>query len=254
MDEELMDVETIPQDVVDEVQEDAENEKNIEPEQPTRQSFKVKHLKEEKEISYDEAPEYIQKGLDYDRVREKYDETKPVLGFVEKLAKQNNMSVQEYMQEVERYEREQAIQDIADNNQLSKEMAEELFLLREERKTRAQKDEEAKREAEKKEEYLSFVNEFPNVDVDSIPVEVFELKHQNPRLTLTDAYIRHQWNEQKKAQQVQQANEKNASTSTGRVANDSGSNDVLTFEKVANMDPKELNKRWEEVRKLYKMK
>ena len=47
-----------------------------------KQSFKVKYLHEEKEVPYEEAPTYIQKGMDYDRVRSKYEESKPVLTFV----------------------------------------------------------------------------------------------------------------------------------------------------------------------------
>ena len=56
--------------------------------------IKVKYDKEEKELSYDEAVTLAQKGMNYDRLNEKYDSLKAkehAIKLVEKLAEQNGM-------------------------------------------------------------------------------------------------------------------------------------------------------------------
>ena len=48
----------------------------------------------------DITPELLQKGVDYDRIRSKYDEAKPVMEMFSGLAKANGMSVQDYIRVV----------------------------------------------------------------------------------------------------------------------------------------------------------
>lgn len=48
----------------------------------------------------DITPELLQKGVDYDRIRTKYDETKPVMEVFSGLAKANGMTVEEYVRVV----------------------------------------------------------------------------------------------------------------------------------------------------------
>lgn len=48
----------------------------------------------------DITPELLQKGVDYDRIRTKYDEAKPVMEVFSGLAKANGMTVEEYVRVV----------------------------------------------------------------------------------------------------------------------------------------------------------
>lgn len=48
----------------------------------------------------DITPELLQKGVDYDRIRGKYDEAKPVMELFSGLAKANNMTVPDYIRVV----------------------------------------------------------------------------------------------------------------------------------------------------------
>lgn len=60
-------------------------------------SWIVKHMGEERKISSEEiTPELLQKGLDYDRVRGKYDEAKPVIEMFTEFAKSAGMNVADY--------------------------------------------------------------------------------------------------------------------------------------------------------------
>lgn len=57
----------------------------------------VSHMGEEKDLTADEARELAQKGMDYDRVRQKYDEAKPVVEMVRQFADQQHMTVEQYI-------------------------------------------------------------------------------------------------------------------------------------------------------------
>lgn len=203
--------------------------------QSTPQSFKVKHLHEEKEVLFSEAPTYIQKGMDYDRVKAKYEDSKPVISFVERLAQQNGMAVPEYLKAVEEYERQQEIEALAQQRSLDPEMAEELYLLRKDRQERELQRQEAEKQAKQNQEYIDFMNQFPDVKPESIPVEVWHMKANNPGISLTDAYIRHEYNSLKSKVQAVETNTKNAEASTGSLTgNGSTSSDFIdsaTFEK-----------------------
>lgn len=66
-------------------------------EQEKQPTWAVKHMGEEKVMGTgDITPELLQKGLDYDRIREKYDEAKPVMAMFTEFAKQAGMSVTDY--------------------------------------------------------------------------------------------------------------------------------------------------------------
>lgn len=244
--EEINNVDTIPQDVdVQETTQDVTSvDTTVEESTPTEQpqTFKVKHLKEEKEISYDEAPTYIQKGLDYDRVKTKYEETKPVLDFIEGLAKQNSMSVNEYMTAVKEYEKQQEIEALANQNSLNPELAAELYLLRQERaeRTRLQQEQESKAKQEK--EYIDFLDTFPNVSAETVPSEVWKIKQDNPNISLTDAYYRHQYNVLQNKMKAEEVNQRNAEASTGSVSTDGDiSADFISFEQF---ESKKSDQNW----------
>lgn len=68
---------------------------------PTEQTWEVNHLGERKTMrAQDITPELLQKGLDYDRVREQYDNAKPVMSMVSELARQAGVSTVDYVRMV----------------------------------------------------------------------------------------------------------------------------------------------------------
>lgn len=61
-------------------------------------SWTIKHMGESKTLAVtDITPELLQKGMDYDRIRGKYDEAKPVMEMFSEFAKSANMSVADYV-------------------------------------------------------------------------------------------------------------------------------------------------------------
>ena len=61
----------------------------------------VKHMDEQRTLTAkDITPELLQKGLDYDRVRGKYDEARPVMEMFSALAAKAGMSVQDFAKSI----------------------------------------------------------------------------------------------------------------------------------------------------------
>lgn len=195
-----------------------------------KQAFKVKYLHEEKEIPYEEAPTYIQKGMDYDRVRAKYEESKPVLSFVESLAQQNGMSVPDYLKAVEDYQRQQEIEALASQRSLDPELAEELYLLRQERQQReVQKQQQEVQERQNK-EYVDFLNAYPDLKPEEIPTDVWRIKAEEG-LPLKAAYKIYKAEQLESQLNTKQANQKNAEASTGSLTgNGSSSQNYISFD------------------------
>lgn len=67
-------------------------------EEPNRTAWSVKHMGAQRTITAAEiTPELLQKGLDYDRVRERYNEAKPIMEMFGQFAQKADMSVAEYV-------------------------------------------------------------------------------------------------------------------------------------------------------------
>ena len=85
-----------------------------------------------------------------------------------------------------------------------------------------------------------------------IPKEVFQANMQG--VPLLHAYKSYLLDQSEGQQQTDKANQANAAASTGSARTSGTTGGALTDEMVAEMSPKELEKRWKEVRQLYKMK
>lgn len=65
------------------------------------QAWNIKHMGAERTITASEiTPELLQKGMDYDRVRERYDEAKPIMEMFGQFAQKAGMSVTDYAKHI----------------------------------------------------------------------------------------------------------------------------------------------------------
>jgi hypothetical protein len=79
----------------------ATGEETPEGEKPSPLSWAYRHMGEDKTITSDEiTPELLQKAADYDRVRGKYDESKPAMEIFRKFAEKANMSLSDYVTQI----------------------------------------------------------------------------------------------------------------------------------------------------------
>lgn len=222
---------------------------------PTESSpfLKIKHLDKEYDLSADDAKVYAQKGFDYDRIRLKYDESKPVLGFLEELAKESGYSTTtEYIEAAKEWKKQQKLNELVQQN-IPEEYAKEIMENRTFREQYLQQQESLKEQERRKSEFAAFGQMYPDVDPNSIPVEVWDGFTKGK--SLADAYapvkiqqLQQEIAELRKGLTIQQKDAANAQTSTGAVT---GQGEVpagfFTEEQVDNMTQAEVNKHYSKV-------
>jgi predicted ATP-dependent protease len=199
-------------------------EDNLEPSVETEQqqpqveqplTFKVKYNKEEQELTYDDAVPLIQKGMNYDKMQERLQalESDPRLNFVEGLARQQGMNVDEYLQAVQEFQQQEELNTLIQQN-IPEEYAREML---ETRKFREQIEAERKTKSEQERqnaEYNDFFHYFKgangrdyDANTDQIPQEVWDI-HANG-VPLKYAYMEHHSNQLASQVKVLKHNESN---------------------------------------------
>jgi len=156
------------------------------------------------------------------RERQRYEaelKKHPVLSYLEQKAQKLGISVGQLIENDRKFEEQQALNELIQKN-IPEEYAKEML---ENRKFREQyQTEKQQREQKEKEQkmYLEFLDAYPDVKPEDVPVEVWEEVKEGR--SLLDAYVRYENKRLKdemakfqQQQQVQQVNEKNAASSTG---------------------------------------
>ena len=191
-------------------------------------SGKIKYNKEEVNVeSIEDLINGYQKGLNYDKKLQELEnlQNSKLEKYAKTKADELGITVDEYMDRVEQYEKEQekaqeqARMEEFINNGVPEDIAKEVIagaqirkqLQKELNELKAEK-EEARKEAEKNKEYEDFIKEFPDVKVDSIPKEVFEEAEHS---SLSNAYMKWQLKELQNQLSIAKQNEKNKKTSVG---------------------------------------
>ena len=189
----------------------------------------LRHMDEVKQVGEADMVILAQKGMDYDRIREKYDESKPVMELFGAFAKQAGMSVQDYVAHI----RLQAKQS---QGMSTEEAKRSIDLEDREAAVSAKEAEEAQRQqaaaqalqaqntadARRRADVAEFQKTFPDAakDPKSIPAEVWADVRNGS--TLVAAYAKYTVAQAKAAQQAAEQraestaqNQKNAVRSTG---------------------------------------
>ncbi|MET3699519.1 hypothetical protein SAMN05877753_111157 [Bacillus oleivorans] len=191
--------------------------------------IEVKYNKENMRISRDEAPAYIQKGLNYDKVSQRATEYEKHLDRVAKLAGyQSHEDMLRQLDQIEKQQQEQEYRQAGlDPNVLNKylEQHPDIQYARE-LKAKQEADEKFRNEANE------LFSEFPDLKANEIPKEVWVLKEQKG-LSLLDAYLRVSYKNlgQQKEQEALQKLQSNAQASTGSL----GGGDVQHNTSVKDM-------------------
>jgi hypothetical protein len=208
----------IPEITKPEVKEEVKSEEKVETKVDTKietevPKIKIKYNHEEKEITLDEAKELAQKGLNYDKVYGEFDNLKknPALSYVEKFAKQYNMTPEEVVQAWQQQDEANEINALAEKENVPVEIAERLY--KNEQKTSQLEtmfntEKQTKVDQEKQQvEFSEFFENYPDVKPEAIPKEVWEYKAKTGK-SLTDAMA---WNENKQLKERIKVLETNAS-------------------------------------------
>lgn len=235
----------------------AEQQTESQPQEQPR--IKVKYNHEEKELGLDEATQYVQKGMNYDKIHEKA--TKLEQDY--QLAKEYGAEFGVYsVEDIQRLYGENGITTVqefkeAANRQrlIDQGKDPDLEWAREQR----QKHEETQKNWN---DFLQLKEDFPEIkNPEDIPAEVIAIKEER-KCSFSDAMTRYELNQAKaklnefaKGAKTQEANNNNAQSSTGSVG---GQGNVppatLTDEIINSMSDKERASRWGEIKKFYGMK
>lgn len=191
---------------------------------------KIKYNKEE--VTVDSIEELIngyQKGLNYDKKLQELEnlQNSKLEVYAREKAEQLGITVDEYMDRVEKYEEAQKRQQEEDeleqliSNGMPDTLARELLALRQTRhdfqkeiNDLKQEKEQAKQEAEKNKEYEEFLKEFPDVKPNDIPKEVFE---EAEKSSLSNAYMKWKMKELENQLSIAKTNQKNTQATVGGV-------------------------------------
>lgn len=146
---------------------------------PSQPFLQVKFNKQDIPLTQEQALEYAQKGMNYDKVYSKYEElsNSKSLKYMERVAQANNMSIDELVDYLEVQEQERQVRDLVEQN-LPEEVAKELI---ESRKFREQQQKQQKQIQDQKahEAYQNmiideFVKAYPDIKPEQIPDEVWQ--------------------------------------------------------------------------------
>lgn len=207
-------------------------------------SKKVKYNKENVTIeSLEDLINGYQKGLNYDKKVQELEnlQNSKAETYLKKKSAELGMTVDEYMDQVEQYEEQQRKEQEEERlgemieNGVPEELAKEVIataelrrqLQEKENELRKQEEENKKKEKENK-EYEEFLKNFPDVNPEDIPKEVFE---EAVNSDLSSAYMKYKLKDLETQLKVAKQNEENAA-STVRGVTETGT----TQEKHSN-DP-----------------
>lgn len=192
-------------------------------------TWTLRHMDETKNVGEAEMVTLAQKGMDYDRIRAKYDESKPAMEILSIFAKQKGVSVADYVSFL-RTEAKKAdgLSEAEARRSIELEDREAAVTAREaeqaaERQAAEQANAAANAAAQRRKADIDeFAREYPDVarNPDAIPKEVWDAVAAGSSLTVAYAkYTAKQAREEaertRNAAQAAQQNIKNAARSTG---------------------------------------
>ena len=193
-------------------------------------SGKIKYNKESVNVeSIEDLIAGYQKGLNYDKKLQELEnlQNSKLEKYAKSKAEELGITVDEYMDQVEQYEKDQQkareeeqLEEMI-NNGVPDSIAREVIatsqlrreLQKKENELKAREEAQAKEKAKNK-EYEDFLKEFPDVNPEDIPKEVFENAENS---SLSNAYMKWQLKELQNQLSVAKTNEKNKEAVVGGV-------------------------------------
>lgn len=194
------------------------------PTEEPKKTFKVKHNKQEVELTEEQANEAIQYGL---YVKDRGGIT-PIKWFDEQAKAAGFDSLAAYQKALKEASEQREVARLVEEDSLPEEVATELV------QARMEKAERAKAEAELEvddlvEEMREFHKLFPDVDVENLPAEVLAEKQANRGRSIVDIYARYAVQQYNKNRQIEESQRKAAETSTPSLQGVADSPDLYAF-------------------------
>ena len=199
--------------------------------------LEITYDKEKKGLSKEEATTYAQKGMNYDRLNEKYNH---IYSPLENLAKKNGMNVEDFLENLNqtqiKYETDLAYKQLKEKHpdaddgllmEYAKEQIQNRMFVNNQQELQKQTEQDNAQKQRVREDFNRFRQELPNVDVNSLPNEVYENVKQGH--DLLSAYYKYQYSEltkkleeSQKQAEIDKQNKDNLKRSLGSTTSASG--------------------------------
>ena len=189
--------------------------------------IEVTYMNETRTLSRDEAVQLAQKGMDYDRIRQKWNDARETILFIDEQAKAAGMNRTDFVnflrveakksQGVSEEEAQRTV-DLENREAVihEQEAAERQRLEDQQAQQRAAQEQQARRDAD----FRRFAQKFPDVDAKTIGPDVWERVGKGE--SLTEIWLEKENDRLKQEQAVAEQNAKNAGRSTGSMASSGG--------------------------------
>lgn len=197
--------------------------------------FEIKYNKEPVKVSYDEAPSYIQKGMNYDKVQQRATEYENYLNRVAQLSGyQNHDEFIHALEEAEQQQQRQQYEDAGINPDVLNQFLEQHPDMQYAREMRAKEQEQRQIQTE----VDQLKERFPDIQPSDLSEELFQLKEQR-NIPLLHAYLELNYAKlaQQKEQEAIQKLQQNVQSSPGSL----GSGDVAHTKSVKNLSSKDFS-------------
>ena len=239
--------------------------------QPTETTpfLTVKYNKEEVALDAEKAREYAQKGMNYDKLHEKYESLQAkgaefesyeeFLSLGKDLASESGISLKDLAKQMRERKAQQKDEQIADAEGIPVEVARKLRVEREEKERLLREKEELSQKAKSYEDKEATQARF-NAELDAfvekygkaeLPDNVREQWASG--VPLLTAYELHEAKERisqmEKEREVQKVNDENAAASPGNLGTAGQYEPEITEESIKKMSPAELQKNHNRIRK-----
>lgn len=159
----------------EEIQSEVEETTETTEETPEEQRIRIKYNHEERELTLEEATQLAQKGMNYDKLQQKFNEVQnnPGLAYLNKLAERSGTSIENLVSYWEEQETQAELNQLIQNN-IPEEYAREMIENKKFREQMEQKERQAQVEAKQQLEFNDFFKAFEGVKPEDIPTEVWQ--------------------------------------------------------------------------------
>lgn len=187
-------------------EDDSEEEQGEEEEDTTPKTYRLKtkenHQEVESEYAEDELVSLVQKGKDYDRVKQQVSEYKndPRLAFIGRLANEHNMTPEQYMKAYDDQQYKTQLDELIESG-VSEEIAKEVVETRRKKNTPEPEQTQDEKDLQDFLVYYAKVNGRDFAENDTLPTEV--VKAVQSGTPLKTAYMEYLIDNQKQTQSEQ---------------------------------------------------
>lgn len=225
-----------------------------------KRTYELDFLGEKKTVDVDfddedSVKQILQKSLNNDRISEKWENSKTTISKMEEIARKAGFineyghgDLDAYHEAANQELRQREIDELTENVNLPPELAEELYLARQDRATFKAEKERQQAEIAKQEQYaelLNFYKEVHGEDLDpaktTLPKEVWEAVESG--VSPKHAYAEYHLKQMLKERQIEQGNLENSKASAGSVTGKGQTveKDFYTSDELDRLTESELN-------------